>query len=82
MAKDDKDLRDVRRSEGRRGRRPINLEGQQEHEERRALVIKALQLDWSSASTTQEEFLNEMRAYGLGEDEIQVVLAVWREYRS
>ena len=73
-----KDLEEVTREEGRRGRRPIDLEARRKRAEKLADIRKLLTI------ATEEEFVSAMRAVGLtdGSQELLEALRIWREFRS
>ena len=73
-----KGLEDVMREEGRRGRRPIDLEARRKRAEKLTDMRKLLTI------ATEEEFLRAMRAVGLTDDspELLDALRIWREFRS
>ena len=72
-----RDLEDVMKEEGRRGRRPIDLGAQRKRQDNLASFRKLLVLG------TEEEFVKAMRAYGLreGTPAFSACLEIWREYR-
>lgn len=71
------DIKDTMREEGRRGRRPIDLNEKRKARKRLDEMRKLLTLG------TEEDFLRAMRAFGIREDSQQFsdALAAWREYR-
>jgi hypothetical protein len=73
----EKDVQDVRKQEGRRGRRPIDLEAQKQYREQLAKMRRLLEI------STEEEFVKAMLAYGMveGSEEFLTSLRTWREYR-
>ena len=74
----DKDLDDVRKTESRRGRRPIDLDARRRHHEKVGTMRTYLDL------STEEEFVRAMRGVGLrdGSPELLAALQAWREHRS
>jgi hypothetical protein len=74
----DEELKDVMREQGRRGRRPVDLQAQKEHRAKLASMRTLLKI------ATEEEFVKAMLAYGLieGSEEFLASLASWREFRS
>ena len=73
-----KDLEEVRKTESRRGRRPIDLEA------RRKLHEKEKSMRTYLALATEEEFVKAMHDVGLrdGSPELLDALRAWRSYRS
>jgi hypothetical protein len=65
------------REEGRRGRRPIDLEEKRKNLKRLAEMRKLLMLG------TEEEFRKATRAFGIreGSQRFLDALAAWREFR-
>jgi hypothetical protein len=72
------DLKDVMREEGRRGRRPIDLDEKRKMLKKLAEMRKLLKLG------TEEEFRNAMRAFGIPEGSQHFLdgLAAWREFQQ
>jgi hypothetical protein len=73
------ELRDVIREEGSRGaRHPITLDAMRLARERSALLNQLLEL------STEEEFVEAIRAYGLveGSEPFLVALDAWHEHES
>jgi hypothetical protein len=77
MDKKKQDVQDVLKEEGRRGRRPTDLQGQRAYREQLAKMRRLLEI------STEQEFVNAMLAYGMveGSEEFLVSLQTWREYR-
>jgi hypothetical protein len=75
--KKSRDLQDVVREEGRRGRRPIDIGTIRQKRERLALLKRLL------AVATKEEFIEAIRAFGLveGTPEFLEALDAWHEFR-
>jgi hypothetical protein len=73
----DQDLENVRKEEGRRGRRPIDLDERRKALKRLEEMRKLLMLG------TEEEFREAMRVFGIRErsKEFEAALAAWREFR-
>ena len=73
--KSKRDLEQVIKQEGRRGRRPIDLEARRKRTERLADMRKLLLI------ATREEFLEAMRAAGLNDDSpgFLEALRIWSE---
>ena len=71
------DLKDVMGAEGRRGRRPIDLDEKRQKLKRLAEMRKLLMLG------TEEEFRKAMHARGIreGSQHFLDALAAWREFR-
>jgi hypothetical protein len=78
MDKKKRDLQDVMKEEGRRGRRPLDSEAQRAREEKLGRFRKLLEM------ATEEEFVMALRAFGLreGSQEFLTSLEIWRNYRS
>ncbi len=72
-----RDLKDVMKEEGRRGRRPIDIGTVRMKRERLALLKKLLTL------ATEEEFIEAIRAFGLieGMPEFSEALDAWHAFR-
>jgi hypothetical protein len=75
MDKKKKALQDVIRSETRRGKKPLNLEGLEEREKHLRFAKEALSLP------TKEEFIRAMRAYGSSEEALSIAIQIWENYR-
>jgi hypothetical protein len=75
--KKSRDLEDVMKEEGRRGRRPVDIGTVRLKRERLALLKKLLTL------ATEEEFIEAIRAFGLieGKQEFLEALDAWRAFR-
>ena len=78
LEKRKQDLEDVRKTESRRGRSPIDIEAHRKHQEEVRDMRKYLVL------ATEEEFLEAMRGFGLreGSPELSDALRIWRAYRG
>jgi hypothetical protein len=72
------EIDDVRREETGRGRRPIDIE-----ERRKRAALRRQCRDFLRLSTEQE-FVQTMRASGVTPDseQFQIALRLWREYRE
>jgi hypothetical protein len=75
--KEKRDLEEVIREETGRGRRRIDFDARRE----RAQLLRDFRKHL--ALSTEEEFVNAMRAFGLrdGSPELSEVLRIWRGYR-
>jgi hypothetical protein len=71
------DLKDVMKEQGRRGRRPIDLDEKRKTLKRLEEMRKLLTLG------TEEDFRKAMLAFGIREGSRQFLdaLALWREFR-
>jgi hypothetical protein len=74
MSSEERDINDVRQQEGRRGKRPKDVDLRRE---RKAAIRRYLEL------ATEEEFVAAMRDdVGLNPEELWLALQAWREYRA
>jgi len=73
-----RDVQEVMREEGRRGRRPVDLEALRARRAKLSEFRKLLEIG------TEAEFIKSLLAFGLreGSQEFLESLDVWREYRS
>jgi hypothetical protein len=74
----DDELKDLIKEQGRRGKRPVDLQVQKERKAKLEMMRKLLEI------ATEDEFVQAMRVYGLrdGSEEFLSCLEIWRGYRS